>query len=281
MAAAPISSPKITVQELKGLNEREQNANNDLGYFDYLKGCVPINKNTLTRANGCLLLNTYPDKVLSIFQTNDSRKNILIQTASALYTVSEDDFFNRTPTATNLTPIAGSEEETMSRAIIVHSATAGTNGGTYTTLNVWQQAPLTSILSQLNPDGTAAAFVTSLTSNQFILSAGVYRIRGYSIMSCVTAATKMAARLYNATAAAAAFSGAANEDTFAVLSGGASYNERLEFGGDVTLAAPTTFEVQGLMSRAQTNTGFGIFASAAGFSSAKELYRWVEILKTA
>lgn len=281
MPASPTQTGRITVVELKGLNEREIDANSDLGYFDFLRGCVPINKNTLTRCNGSTLLLNFGEPVLSIHQTNDSRGNIIVQTLSSVRIVSTNELFGTAINPTNLVPVASTEEESMSQAIIVHQLAAGTNGGTYTTLNVWQQAPLSAILSQLNPDGTTAAFVTSLTANQFTLATGIYRIRGYSVMSNVTGATKMAARLFNVTASTPAWSGLANEDSPSVLSGGASYNEQLPIAGTLNLVAPTTFEVQGLQSRVQTNTGFGIFASAAGFGSAKELYRFLEILKTA
>lgn len=278
MADAPIQAGRITVAELKGLNERNQNANTDLGEFDILRGCIPTNQNTLTRAHGCKLAYEYGEPILQIHQTGDSNGNLIVQTLSAVRVVT--NFLNGRSDTGNLTPIPSTEEESMSRAVIVHQLAAGTNGGTYTTANTWQQAPLSAILEQLNPDGTAAAFVT-FAANQFTLAAGVYRIRGYSIMSDASAATKLAARLYNITAAAPAWNGAANENSESVLSGGVNYNEKLWIGGSLNLAVPTILEIQGLSSGVQTNTGFGIFASAAGFTLAKELYRWIEVLKTA
>lgn len=282
MANSPTKAGRLTVEELKGLNEREQHANNDLGYFDVLRGCIPVTKNTLTRANGCKLALNFGEPVLSICQTNDSRQNIIIQLNSSIRIISEAQLFNYISVAPNLTPVSGSEEETMSRAIIVHKVAAGSNGGTYTTTNTWQQAPLSAILSQLNPDGSAASFV-SLASNQFTLAAGVYRFNGWSIMSSTTTGRRVTARLYNVTAAAAAWNGAANEDGDAKLTS-AGDNTRVVIGGDLTLAAPTIFEMQSLMNIAQTNTGFGtpqFTASAPIFTSAGELYRWIEILKTA
>lgn len=281
MPASPTQTGRITVVELKGLNEREIDANSDLGYFDFLRGCVPINKNTLTRCNGSKLLLNFGEPVLSIHQTNDSRGNIIVQTLSSVRVVSTNELFGTTINPTNLQPVASTEEESMSQAIIVHQVAAGTNGGTYTVANTWQQAPLSAILSQLNPDGTPAAFVTAFAANQFTLDTGVYRIRGYSVMSNSGASTKMAARLFNVTAGTPAWSGAANEDSHALLSGGANYNERLQFAGTLNLAIPTQFQVEGLQSAAKTNSGFGIFANAAGFTLAKELYRYIEILKTA
>lgn len=279
MADSPINAGKITVQELKGLNEREQNAQSDLGSFDILKGCVPTNKNTLTRANGCKLLHTFDEgAILQIYQTNDSRDNILVQTRTSLRTMSEAELFNQPNPVTNLTPIASNEEETMSRAVIVHAVTAGSDGGTYTTANTWQQALLNSIIEQVNPDGTAASFLT-LASNQITLSAGCYRIRGWTTFQNSSSAS-IITRLYNITAAAPAWTGLNNEVSQSTILT-TNRNTFIEFGGFLNLAGSTILEIQGYMSVAKTTSGFGLHQNGSPFLIAKELYRWIEILKTA
>jgi hypothetical protein len=277
MPNAPINQGKITVQELKGLNEREQFANPDLGYFDVLKGCVPTNKNTLTKAFGCKFALNFGEPILAICQTNDSRKNVIVQTQSAVRVVTEEELFGQPIVNPNLTLVAGAgEEETMSRAIIVHQLATGVAGGTYTTANVWQQAPLNTIVSQLNPDGTAAAFAT--------LATGVYRIRGWSIMSNL-AGQIGAARLFNVTSGLPAWNGAANEISHTAvcsqISAGTD-NIKFEFGGDLNLAVPTIFEIQGNMHALRNTNGFGNPQSGGVLAAAsKELYRWLEVLKTA
>lgn len=280
----PTDSGRLTIQELKGLNEREQHANNDLGFFDVLKGCVPTTKNTLTRANGSRLHLTFDSPVMSICQTNDSRRNVIVQTKAHVYVVSENELFGVSEPATNLVPLASTEEENMSQAIIVHQANFGVNGGSYTTANVWQQAGLTNILSQVNPDGTAAAFVT-LASNQLTLAAGKYRLRGYSLMSGTAGAnSRLAARIQNITAGAPLWNGLGNETSNVLTIDTTGGNYRLEVGGYIDLAVPTIIEIQGLGTAAVATSGFGAAmsrGSAPLFTLPRELYRYLEILKTA
>lgn len=281
MPVDPISSGKITVQELRGLNQREQNAQSDLGYFDILKGAIPVNKNTLSRANGCKLLQTLPYGILSIYQTNDSRNNIIIQTTQDIRIMSEGELFNIPDPITNLIPSPNTEEESMSRCVIAHYVTAGTNGGTYTTANTWQQAPLTGIIEQRNPDGTAASFATFAT-NQITLAAGIYRIKGWSVMSVNAAGNRGVVRLYNVTAATAAWSGLPNEVSTASTVGAVSENHIFPFGGYLDLTGGgATFEIQGYLNAAKTNSGFGIATNSSPFLIAKEYFREIEIYKTA
>jgi len=285
MPNAPINQGKITVQELKGLNEREQFANPDLGFFDVLKGCVPTNKNTLTKAFGCKFALNFGEPILAICQTNDSRKNVIVQTQSAVRVVTEEELFGQPIVNPNLTLVAGAgEEETMSRAIIVHQVATGTHGGGYTTANVWQQAPLNVIVSQLNPDGITNPGFASLALNQVTLATGAYRIRGWSIMTN-TVGQIGAARLFNVTTGFPAWNGAPNEisptHVLSQISAGAD-NVKFEFGGDLLLGVPTVLEIQGNMHAAKATNGFGSAQSGGTLAAAsKELYRWLEILKTA
>ncbi len=279
MPDAQSGLPRITAEQLKGLNERNKDANLDLGYFDILKGFVPTSENTLTKINGTKTLHFRPgEKILGFCQTNDSRQNIIVQTNIAEYMIGENEFFAHPLYDPDLTINATLvEEDTMARAVLVHSTASGVSGGTYTTANVWQQAPISAILTQLNADGTAAAFC-ALAANQFTLQAGVYRLRGWSMMFCNVSATNSKARIYNVTAAAAAWPAAANENSFTLQGGLNTCQRNLQFAGDITLAGPTVFEIQGFMTNAQTASGFGLNGS---FTGSQHLYRWLEILKTA
>lgn len=283
MPVDPISSGKISVQELKGLNQREQGTSQDLGFFDILKGVLPTSKNTLTRPTGFELLQTLPYGILSIHQTNDSRNNIIVQTTQDLRIMSEGELFNIPDPVTNLIPSPNTEEESMSRCVIAHYLTAGTSGGG-TTAATWVQAPLTGIIEQRNPDGTSASFCT-FASNQFTLQQGYYRIKGYSIMTASAAGDKLMARLYNATTAAAAWSGLPNEVSPARAAANTVDNLAIPFGGYLDLSGGgATFEIQGYASATKATSGFGLAKNSASgptFLVPKEYYREIEIYKTA
>lgn len=276
MASPSQESEKgIFVEDLKGLNQRTR-FNSEAAEFDELVGFFQQRTGVLERLPGISLLQTISGKeILSITQTFDSRKNVIVQTNLGVYVYSEDELMGRTiPTSLIRDPLT--EEEDMAKAILVDTQAVGVNGGTYTTANVWQDAPLGSILSQLNPDGSAASFA-SLAAGVFTLAAGTYRFNGWSVMSDATANVRCVSRLFNVTTGLPAWSGLLNENGPTLSVAEANANTLCPFGGDLTIAVPTDFKIQNKMSDAQTNTGFG-FARSMG---AAEVYRWLEIFKSA
>lgn len=269
------------VDRLLGINERLKFSNPNLAEWDSLTGMIQQRAGIPQRLNGSRLLSFLPGrKIISIKQTFDERQNVIVQTDLGVYIYTEDELMGRS-VVTNLTPVISIEEEDMSLAILVHYTAAGVNSGSYSVANVWQQAPLTT-LDQRNPDGSAAAFVTAFAANRFTLATGTYRFRGWSAMSNATAGRAVAARLFDVTAglAAAFFTGNAISPAKET---GANGSIILEIGGSLTIAAPTQFEIQGLGTHTQANTGFGFPKSGAApaFTVAGEMYRYLEVLKTA
>ncbi len=252
--------------------------------FEVVDGFIHQQKDILETLPGCLpLLRIAGKQIKQIYPTNDSRQNVIIQTDQGVYTYTEDELFSRVYTP-SLTPITITDEENMSKAIIVHTEAPNTDSGSGVTQNTWVDAPLNAILSQLNPDGTAAAFVTALAANVFTLAAGTYRFNGWSMGSTGTTNTRFAARLYNVTAAAPAWTGLNNENGPVEVNSAANRNARCVFGGDLTIAVPTQFKVQMMSSITQATTGCGRAmdqAPGTDIALAREVYRWVEILKTA
>lgn len=281
--AAPdqIDERNFSYPELQGLDERHRATQTKEPTFDDSFGFIQQSAGVLQRINGIKPLLNIPGKtILNICQTFDSRGNVLIQTDQGLYLASEDEVVGRA-VVTNLSPVVLLESESMSKAILVHAPAAGANGGTLSPADTWVDAPLLTILSQLNPDGTAAAFVTALAGNIFTLAAGSYRFSGKSAMSDVTANIRLVARLFNVTTGLPAWSGLQNEDGNTVTVDTTARNYWSHFGGDLTIAVPTQFKIQGKSSGAENNTGFGAPMSGAGYVLAHELYRWLEIFKTA
>lgn len=215
-------------------------------------------------------------EILRIHQTNDRRENILVQTDEGVYVFSEDEFFERAYVPA-LVANAIVEEDTMAKAIIVQSLALNTHGGSYTPANSWQQAPLSAILSQLNADGTAAAFVTALAANIFTLAAGTYRFNIRSMHACDTAAHRIIGRLFNVTTGAPAWTGLNNENSPVYLQDSPDGNTEICFGGDLTIAVPTQFQLEHFCSRLTLTTGFGFRRNIGS----RENYRWIEIIKTA
>jgi hypothetical protein len=279
MPDSPTTSPKILIEEIKGVNEREQFSNRDLGFLDILRNGVPVNKNTITKMNGVKLLNEdlLGNPILSIFQTNDSRRNIIVQTPTSLYITTEAELFGYAAPATNLTNYAINEEETMPYAVIAHIETAGTNGGTSS--NTFTKRPLSDIVAQVNADGSAAAFVTVDSANdQFTLAFGKYRIKGWSAMAADATGRSLVTRLYNTTLALPAWSGLVNENGVTMDAEIVDFNYHLEFGGflDVTTPGGEIFEVQNRTGTGYTNKGNGKNMA----NSVNEIYCWIEIVQT-
>lgn len=103
--------PKLTVQELKGLNERFRLSNPDITEFDILRNAIPINAGSLSKMLGCKRYSTFSPSgvspILGIFQTFDSSHNIIVQCRDAVYVMSENDLFgivDPTPVLVPYTP---------------------------------------------------------------------------------------------------------------------------------------------------------------------------------
>jgi hypothetical protein len=269
------SDKEAIVPRLGGLDERNEFSKQIGPDFDALSGFIHQRDGILQRANGTKLLQSIPGKkILSICQTFDNRKNVLVQTDGGVYLFSEDELVGRViPTA--LTPVTINEEETMSRAVIVHALALTNNGGNYPVANVWQDAPVSAILFQRNPDGTAAAFVTAIATPNFTLAVGSYRISGWS-MHTAAAGNRCKTRLFNTTSGLPVWNGADNEDSPALLVDTVNGNTQLPFAGEITIAVPTQFKIQNFCTALSAN-GFG-FARNIGHN---ELYRFIDIIKTA
>lgn len=266
--------PKISVQNLKGLNERKMFVNPDLGEFDILSGCVPTTQGALSRINGIKFLNQIlGEQIYGFCQTNDSRGNILVQTKTTLYLFSSDEFFGHTPFITSLTSISTTEEDTMAEALIVHQLAANVGGGTSTTS--YAQVPLSGIVHQVNADGSAASFAT-LAANQVTLAAGKYRIYGWAKGSDNAAGTSCRTMIYNVSAGAPLWNGQANQESDEGKVPVANRNLRMEFGGFISLATPTIIELRQKASVALATNGLGFPTNDGG----KEIYRWLRILQT-
>lgn len=271
---SPIKDGKVTVEGLKGLNERKMFNNEDPGTFDILRGAVPTTAGTLTRPGGIQILQALQgEQVLQIFQTNDSNSNVIVQTNLAIRIISENDLFGYTFTPT-LTPASPGDDDIMPRAILQHSAASGTNGGGST--NTLTQMPMTEIVSQVNADGTAASFC-ALVSNQFTLQAGVYVLDGWHVFQSANPHASYGV-LWNVTANVAAWATATNQNTNQILHETTGLNVAAFFRGVLAPTVPTTYEWRGICSTATANTGLGVPAGQAG---AREVYGQLEILKTA
>lgn len=271
------SNRTISVQKLQGANERARFGVGELGEFDELVGFYTPHVGMLQQVPGKLYLQHFDSPVRAIFQTNDSRQNILIQTDANVYLMSEADFFNRS-IVTNLTPAPTTEEEDMAQAIIIHSLAAVNTGGGSTTSNTFVTAPLNAtILSQFNADGTAAAFA-SIAANVITLTSGWYRIRGWTLASDTSAATPVLSRLFNTGTALPLWNGLANENSEQVATVAAGRNVKMEFGGVFHAVGATTIRLETKMiGVSRANTGLGNTVAAAGTN---DIYRWIEILRT-
>lgn len=268
------SDRQFVLEKLRGLNQRLK-YNNDESEFDDLVGWIHQRAGELQRVNGIERLQRIDGvAIMSIKQTFDSRKNVIVQTTVGVYQYTEDEILNRPPTYI-LTPTVLPEEDTMAEALLAYTIGSGTNGGTYTVASTWQDAPLNQIIHQRNADGTAAAFVTALAGNVFTLAAGKYRIEAES-QAARTGAALFKARLFNVSTVLPAWNTLQNEESNSIqiaanMTGTAKIRGYLDLGG------ATQLKLQHWMDNASVNIGFGFPVS----TGKPEVYRWIKILKTA
>lgn len=220
------------------------------------------------------------ETILSIHQTFGQNNLLIVQTDKRIATVSLAEVLGYTFNPSLTTQVTDSEEF-MAKAIIVHqsSTDAGTVSGNGANLSgtTWETAPMTQILSQINPDGTPASFVTGLSGvGNIALVAGRYRLRGFTQSVASVGTDKWAVRMWNVTTGNPLFLGLSNASLIG-LTAANSQNRLCHIFGDFTLAAPATISIQHWQLNLKNSDGFGRYD---GFAQALiQTYRMLEIIK--
>lgn len=281
---------RISITNLKGVNERQQFNQTDPEEFDIVQGCIPTAQNSLIKLPGIRSLLNLPQslQIRSICQTFDSRRNVIIQTNQDLRIVSENELFGLPPDPSSLTDTTLNEEDYMSICILTHSATAGTSGGaTGVAAGTLTQRPLTDIVTQVDLNGSNPLFCT-LASNQFTLQAGVYRFEGWVAAGLgATASAYSWATLWDVTNNVAAFNGQKNQYSvprrMTATAGGISNLELHFIIGVLQPSSPNIYEIRQASSFGSGNaSAFGAttYPSSVG-PGVTELYAHIKITKTA
>ena len=280
--------------KLTGINQRAYLDPEYVG-LDWIRGLIPLTESVVQRPAGITRLMPINDdqrntlgqqRVLAIHQTFNSNDLILIQTDSAIYSVTLDELMNRASTP-SLVGLPEDYQENMAKAIIVHRVQPSASVGGIAAANTEYQAPLTDIVSQTNPDGTSVIFAT-LSSSKITLPAGAYRLEGWAMFCAESAACECRLRWWNETTGLPLFSGLLNE-YFRGITSGAGQNGIVHFAGDFSLAGTSVIYIKQAHSVADNTRGFGKNTGAGTFTthiggvatSINEIYRMVTIYKTA
>lgn len=161
---------QIKVNRMGGIDQRTSPDDLDAEgrpNFSTLEGLYPSQDGLLSRIPGKYLLTSLPgQKILRIFQPFDSTGNILVQTDQNLYAFTLDELESRTYVPT-ITASAGSEDESMSLAILSDLRANATSGGplgafAIGTLTSTGVAPLNNETVTIN--GKGYTFQTVLTN---------------------------------------------------------------------------------------------------------------------
>lgn len=166
----PEKSPFVRVKSLQGIDLRSSRALLPNGASDRLQGIYPSQTGLLSRIPGKRLIRFLPGQaLLGGVQTFDTQGNFIFQVDDQLVMLSADEFFNRQPVS-NLTPVPSTPEEDMSYALLAHITAVSTQGGTL------GAADFTFYPSTINTEVVDADNIVTLSSNQFTLTTGFYRI---------------------------------------------------------------------------------------------------------
>ncbi len=220
------------------------------------------------------------EDIISLHQTYGSNNLLIVQTTKRIGVISMATVLGNAPSFT-LTTQPTDAEEFMAKAIIVHHATAaggsvvGNGGSTSGTL--WEVAPLNQIVSQLNPDGTAATFITgALSSNKIPLATGRYRMRAWTKSAATSGADEWGVRVWNVTSNVNLFLGQPQ----AVMAGDAgvgSQNRLCNIFGDFELTTPSEIRIEHWHKTARATWGFGYYDGST--QSPTQIFRCVELIK--
>jgi len=156
---------------------------------------------------------------------------------------------------------SGSGHSLVKYAVVIELQANTTAGGTFTSGD-WRTRTLNQEL--YDADG-----IVTVSSNQFTLAAGTYRIK---ISAPASQVDGHVARLYNITDASTVVSGTSG---FSANGIGWGVNTRSEVYAEFTLADAKAFEVQHRCGTTKSGNGFGVPASIGS----SEIYTVVEIWK--
>jgi len=145
-------------------------------------------------------------------------------------------------------------------AYLSHSVASGTAGGSATS-GSWQTRTLNTLTD-------TTGIVTSLSSNQFILSAGTYSLKGHAVFEQTD---NSKTKIRNITDSTDTIIGS-NIKTLNTV-GGMQFSSLLS--GEIIITSAKTFELQSQVQTSVNTTGYGIAASF----SVNEVYAQLEILK--
>lgn len=276
-------SPQVKATRLKGVDLRSSRATLDNGSFDRVWGMYPRQTNLLSRIPGKFLLRILEGRdIFRMRQTFDGNGNIVVQNGDQIDLIPLDDFLNRSQTS-NLTPASSVLEEDMSYALLLHVQTVGTDGGDLSSAG----ADNTFGKGTLNVEASDEDGIVSLSSSQFTLSTGIYRMRATVLAgSNNNTATSTKCILWSATAGAPKTNANATGYIIGVgtrTAGTAVTNLSMRMRGrfEVT-AASEVFEIRmaGLSGVTwYTNTNAQGAASGISSGSYDEVYKMIEILK--
>lgn len=139
---------------------------------------------------------------------------------------------------------------------------SGTNGGTFSS-GAWRTRDMNTIV-----DDTTG--LVTVSSNQFVLQAGTYRVRAWA--SSYQVGRNML-RLQNITDSSTVLTGMSS------FNGGGQNNQTVALlTGRFTIAGTKTFELQHQSEASMSTYGFGV-ASGGGFTVAHEVYAELELIK--
>lgn len=306
MADQPSKGPAIKVPTLKGIDLRASKSNLDSGESDRIFGLRINQDGSLSSMPGKRLLivqddNSTPNTpvgvpILGTAQLFNGTGSIVMQMGAspnnpsaggslAIYTL--DELFNRV-TGTNLVPTASDLEENMPYALLGHLQNNGVAGGSLSGAgadNVFAKRTITTELVD------SSGFVT-LSSNEFTVPTGVYRIRakiGFSYAGTLAVFCK--AGLYSVTGSAFKTDvGTSNEiigtaGVYQDLSGN-RMNGWVELLGRFEVTAGTEAfaiyqagTVNGVGGATWYNNASGLGSPSSGVTSKSEVYCLIELIQ--
>lgn len=196
--------PELKVTRMGGIDQRTSPDDLDgEGHpsFSVLEGMYPAQDGLLSRVPGKVLRAMLPGEIILNFaQPFDSTNNILVQTNQNLYAFTLDELQGRIYTPT-ITPSSGTEDESMSYAILSHLAANGTSGGALDAAAVVD----TFYVRTLTTEEVDANGIVALAANAFTLQNGTYRINVACMFNPVDGGSAVVGTtigLYNNTSAA-------------------------------------------------------------------------------
>lgn len=180
----------VSIRPLGGVDESRGPLDIAETKFNQSFGVYPSPEGGLQRLPGKTIWQSLGEPVYNIVDTQNSKRGIIVETASRILLYSVDELLGLAPAPASLTPVApigGFPAPPSPKAIIVNSLPAGTNNTEILSSLSFGARQLSQVIQNDNNSTTGSPIISnfSTANGSFQISPGTYRFKFQTTVGCI------------------------------------------------------------------------------------------------